>query len=409
MPSPPFAPAPHDRAASQPPAPSQTGGVNICILGGGFGGLYCALALHQRLGKSAQARITLVEPRDRFNFTPLLYELLTQELASWEIAPAYRDLLKHTAVDLRQDWAEHIDLAQQRVTLRHGEPIPYDYLVVALGSQMRPPATPGSQAHSLPFTTPADAERLERRLADLDSLPTVRVVVAGTGPSGVELACKLSDRLGPRGHITVVDRRGEILRSYPARVQRAAARAMAKRGIEVYLDAAIGTVDASGLTFGYEGHTRHCQADITLWTVGTVPRSWPGNTAPKPTPLGQCQVMPTLQLPDYRNVFVLGDMAAMPAPGRDRAPTTAQAAYQAGPAVAHNLLALIANRPLKPFVYHHLGDMLTLGQGDAVVCGFGLCITGRLGAFSRRWAYWLRLPTMAHRWRVLKHRLGFKP
>jgi NADH dehydrogenase len=43
------------------------------------------------------------------------------------------------------------------------------------------------------------------------------------------------------------------------------------------------------------------------------------------------------------------------------------------------------------------------------VCGFGLCITGRLGAFSRRWAYWLRLPTMAHRWRVLKHRLGIKP
>jgi NADH dehydrogenase len=76
--------------------------------------------------------------------------------------------------------------------------------------------------------------------------------------------------------------------------------------------------------------------------------------------------------------------------------------------VASNVLALIANRPLKPFVYNHLGDMLTLGQGEAVVCGFGLCITGRLGGFSRRWAYWLRLPTHAHRWRVLRHWLGFK-
>lgn len=398
-------------------SPALGGGtVRVCILGGGFGGLYCALSLHQRLKKSAQVHITLVEPRDRFNFTPLLYELLTHELAPWEIAPAYRDLLKHTAVDLRQDWAEHIDLAQQTVTLRHGEPITYDYLVVALGSQMCPPSTPGSQTHALPFNTLADAEQLERRLADLDHLPKVQVVVAGAGPSGVELACKLSDRLGSRGHITVVDRRGEILRSYPERIQRAAARALAKRGVEVYLDAAIEAVDASGLTFGYEGQTRRCQADLTLWTVGTVPRSWLGSAELKPTPFGQCPVRPTLQLVDHHNVFVLGDMAAMPAPGRgsqsdpfrNRAPTTAQAAYQAGPAVASNVLALIANRPLKPFVYNHLGDMLTLGQGEAVVCGFGLCITGRLGGFSRRWAYWLRLPTHAHRWRVLRHWLGFK-
>lgn len=383
--------------------------MRVCILGGGFGGLYCALALHQRRKQAPRPlHITLVEPRDRFNFTPLLYELLTRELAPWEIAPTYLDLLKPTNLALRQDWAEHIDLAQQRVTLRHGEPLTYDYLVVALGSQMRPPATPGSQVHSLPFNTLKDAEQLERRLNDLEKSPHVRVVVAGAGPSGVELACKLSDRLGPRGQVTVVDRRGEILRSYPQRMQRAAARALTKRGVEVYLDAAIEAVDASGLTFGYGGQTRHCDADLTLWTVGTVPRSWLGHEASKPTSFGQCQVRPTLQLPDHSHVFVLGDMAAMPAPGRDRAPTTAQAAYQAGPAVAHNLLALIANRPLKPFVYNHLGDMLTLGQGEAVVCGFGFCITGRLGAVARRWAYWLRLPTQAHRWRVLKHWLGFK-
>lgn len=417
MPLKPFATASGDHAAFRPSGPYPEGAVHICILGGGFGGLYCALALHRRLGKASQVRITLVEPRDRFNFTPLLYELLTHELAPWEIAPAYRDLLKHTAVDLRQDWAEHIDLARQTVTLRNGDPLTYDYLVVALGSQMRPPATPGSQIHTLPFNTLQDAEQLEQRLKELDHLPKVRVLVAGAGPSGVELACKLSDRLGRRGQVTMVDRRGEILRSYPARLQRAAARALVKRGVEVYLDAAIAAVDASGLTFGYEGKTRYCEADLMLWTVGTVPRSWLGENDLKQTAFGQYQVRPTLQLPDHGNVFVLGDMAAMPAPGRDlqsdpsrnRAPTTAQAAYQAGPAVAYNVLALIANRPLKPFIYNHLGDMLTLGQGEAVVCGFGLCITGRLGGLSRRWAYWLRLPTHAHRWRVVKHWLGFKP
>lgn len=382
--------------------------VQICILGGGFGGLYCALALARRLGEGSAVRLTLVEPRDRFNFTPLLYELLTQELAPWEIAPTYQDLLQHTAIDLRQDWVDAIDLSQRTVTLRQGEPLTYDYLVVALGSQMRPPAIVGSQAHTLPFNTLADAEQLEHRLATLDHQATVRVVVAGAGPSGVELACKLSDRLGHRGHVIVVDRRGEILRSYPDRLRRSAARALARRGIALYLNATIEAVEADGMRFKHQDKAHWCQADIMLWTVGTVPRPWPGSGIPAPTLFGQCPVRPTLQLPDHNNVFVLGDMAAMPAPGRERAPTTAQAAYQAAPLVAHNLAALIANRPLKPFVYNHLGDMLTLGQDDAVVCGFGLCITGRLGAFSRRWAYWLRLPTCAHRWRVLRHRLGIK-
>jgi NADH dehydrogenase len=380
----------------------------VCILGGGFGGLYCALSLHGRSRRSSQPlHITLVEPRDRFNFTPMLYEVLTQELAPWEIAPAYGDLLRHTAIDHRQDWVEHVDLAQGRVTLRRGEELAYDYLVVAIGSQLRPPAIPGCQAHSLPFCTPEDALQLEQRLAELEALPTVRLVVAGAGPSGVELACKLSDRLGTRGQVTLVDRRGEILRSYPARLQRAASRALARRGVALYTDAAIAAVEPDGLVFGYQGQTQRCPADVILWTVGTVPRGWPSGEPPKQTPFGQCLVRPTLQLLDHRNVFVLGDAAAMPAPGRDRAPTTAQAAYQAAPVVAHNILALTQGRSLKPFVYHHLGDMLTLGKGEAVVCGMGLCITGRLGAFSRRWAYWLRLPTHAHRWRVLRHRLGF--
>ena len=128
--------------------------VRVCIVGGGFGGLYCALALHHRSHHLPRpVHITLVEPRDRFNFTPLLYELLTQELASWEIAPTYQDLMRPTAIDLRQDWVEHLDLTQRTVALRHGDPLSYDYLVVALGSQMRPPAIAGSQAHSLPSHT----------------------------------------------------------------------------------------------------------------------------------------------------------------------------------------------------------------------------------------------------------------
>jgi demethylphylloquinone reductase len=74
----------------------------ICILGGGFAGLYTALSLHRLDWGTQQRKIILVDKSDRFVFTPLLYELLTEEMADWEIAPAFRDLLKGTDIEFRQ-------------------------------------------------------------------------------------------------------------------------------------------------------------------------------------------------------------------------------------------------------------------------------------------------------------------
>jgi NADH:ubiquinone reductase (non-electrogenic) len=388
----------------------------VCIVGGGFGGLYCALALHRRLKRRDQgAHITLVEPRDRFTFTPLLYELVTNELQPWEISPSYQRLLAHTSVQLCHDWVDAIDRSQQTLTLRQGETLSYDYLVVSVGSRLRPPTVVGHQGHALPFATLEDCQRLEQRLVQLESQPgaaPIQVVVAGAGASGVELACKLADRLKQRGQVIILDRRHEILRAYPEPLRRAASQALRRRGIEVRLGAAIQRVDADQVLYHYQEQPYAQPADVVVWTVGTVPHPWLGPEPPKPSALGQCVVLPTLQLPEDQRVFVLGDMAAMPAPGRPtlpgadpyrRAPMTAQAAYQAAPIVAHNLWALMADRPLKSFSYRHLGDMLTLGKQDAVVCGFGLCLTRRIGALSRRWAYWLRLPTARHRWRVLRN------
>lgn len=381
-------------------------------MGGGFGGLYCALALARYQRRSfPRLRITLIEPRDRFLFTPLLYEVLTNELQPWEVAPTYGDLLRHSTIQQRQDWVEQIDLSQKALILRQGEPLTYDYLVVAMGSRLRPPNTPGSD-HALPFITLDHVWAVEARLAELEQRSAlhgnrpIRVMVAGAGPNGVELACKLADRLGPRGQITVLDRRAVILRSHPQPMQRAATRALQKRGVAIYTDVDLEAVQADQVIYHHGGQTHRHPVDLVIWTVGTAPQTWLGQPIPKQTKLAQYLVRPTLQLPDDDRVFVLGDMAEMPAPGRDRAPMTAQSAYQAAPVVAHNLWALSQGRPLRQFRYHHLGDMLTLGRGEAVVYGFGLCLTGRLGATARRWGYWLRLPTARHRWQVLKHWLG---
>ena len=208
----------------------------------------------------------------------------------------------------------------------------------------------------------------------------------------------------------MIDRRGVILRSYPEPLRKAAAKALRRRGIIFHANVELDEIKPNAVLYRCRGETYNSPADLILWTIGTIPHPWLGDISPVSTQFGQYLVQPTLQLPDYPNIFILGDMGQMPAPGRERAPMTAQAAFQAAPVVAHNLWASIQKRPLRRFAYHHLGDMLTLGHQEAVVCGFGLCLSGRIGGFARRWAYWLRLPTLSHKWEVLRHSLrqGFK-
>jgi len=105
----------------------------ICILGGGFGGLYTALRLHE-LPWTAQEKpeIVLVDRSDRFVFSPLLYELMTGEMQSWEVAPLYQDLLAGTDIRFYQSAVAGIDLDSKRVYLHHGPELSYDKLVLAL-------------------------------------------------------------------------------------------------------------------------------------------------------------------------------------------------------------------------------------------------------------------------------------
>lgn len=379
----------------------------VCILGGGFGGLYTALALDRRCRNRRQpCQITLVEPRTHFIFTPLLYELITDELKPWEVTPTYASLLEGTTIQHVQDWAMDIDPTHRRVSLRYGSELAYDYLVVALGSRLRVFEIPGAAAHTFPFCHLEDVWRLEKRLAELETQPEmIQVTVMGGGPSGVEVACKLADRLGHRGRVTLLERRSMILRSHPPALQTAALKALQARRITVMTEITVDAIEADRILLRQTQPTWR-PAHLVVWTIGTSPHPWPSQQSVAQNKRGQCQVQPTLQLTGFANIFVMGDMAEMPAPQHQPAPLTAQAAFQAAPVVASSLLALMQGRRPKPYCYHHLGNMMTLGIGDAVVCGNGLLLTGKLGAFVRRWAYWLRQPTGRHRWRVLKRQLS---
>lgn len=379
----------------------------VCIVGGGFGGLYTALSLVRRSRHHGQVcTITLIEPRDRFLFTPLMYELLSDELKPWEIAPSYGELLHQTGVKHLQTRVQRWHLDHRTVHLETGDRLEYDYLVVATGSQEPPLSLPGWREHSYRFRTLADVARLEDRLANLEASDRaqIRVAVVGGGPSGVELACKVSDRLGTRGVVRLLERGDRILKPFAPRLRRTALRALARRRVQLQYHTEVSAITADTLTYRTSDRAPETQpVDLVIWAAGTQPTPWLG-TEPGGETLPKA-VQATLQLPSYPEVLVVGDQAQMPWQ-RDRpAPRTAQAAYQAAEVVAHNLVALMQGRSLKSFRYLHLGDMMTLGKGNALVSSFGLVFSGAIAGLVRQVVYLQRLPTLHHRWQVLTHRV----
>lgn len=375
----------------------------ICILGGGFGGLYAAKRLNELpWNPPERPEILLVDSNDRFVFSPLLYELLTGELQSWEIAPPFSELLANTRIRFRQATVENIDLDNQQVYFHDGGEFSYDRLVLALGGETPMQMVPGCAEHAIPFRTVSDAYRLEERLRRLETSnrDKIRVAIAGAGYCGVELACKLSDRLQERGRVRLIEMGTEILRNSPEFNRKAAQAALNDRGIWVDLETTVEQIGPDSISLLYKGQVDTIPVDVVLWTVGT-------RVSPvvEPLPLqknarGQIQVTPMLQALDRPEIFALGDLAeCMDAKGK-RVPTTAQAAIQQADCTAWNLWASIRDRPLLSFEYQPLGEMMTLGVDNATLTGLGIKLDGQAAYLVRRLAYLYRMPTFDHQLKV---------
>lgn len=375
----------------------------ICILGGGFGGLYTALRLIQFPWEpSDQPEITLIDQRDRFVFSPLLYELVTGELETWEIAPPYTELLANTGIRFRQAEVAAVQLDAKQVQLQDGSPLDYDYLVLAMGGETPMNLAPGVADHAIPFRTIADAYQLEEKLRVLEASNSdkIRVAIVGGGYSGIELACKLAERLGDRGRIRVVEATEQILRNSPEFNRETALKALSDRKVWLDLETKVQAVTADSITLEFRDQADTIPVDIVLWTVGTQVAQVVQNLPMPHNSRGQVIVNTTLQIPDHPEIFALGDLAESHDAEGQRVPSTAQAAFQQADYVGWNLWAAIRQRALLPFRYQALGEMMTLGTDNATLAGMGLKLEGPLAHVARRLIYLYRMPTLDHQIKV---------
>ncbi|NJK46830.1 NAD(P)/FAD-dependent oxidoreductase [Candidatus Gracilibacteria bacterium] len=373
--------------------------VRICILGGGFGGLYTALRLSQLPWENShQPEIILIDKSDRFLFSPLLYELLTGELQTWEIAPPFEELLADTGILFKQACVNGIDIEAKEVQLDNAPNINYDYLVVAVGGKTPLDIVPGAKDHAIPFRTLQDAYRLSERLRILEQSKTekIRIAIAGGGYSGVELACKLADRLGSRGRLRLIERTESILNTSPEFNRETAKKALEKRLVWLDLETEIESITSDTISLLYKGQVDPIPVDLVLWTVGTQVSEWIQKLPLDRDKRGLLTTNAMLQASDNPEIYALGDVADCRDATGQKVPATAQSAFQQSDYCAWNLWASINQKPLLPFRYQSFGEMMALGIDSATISGMGVKLEGMPAYLLRRLLYLYRLPTLKH-------------
>lgn len=429
----------------------------VCILGGGFGGLYTALRLESLVWPDdKKPQVLLVDQSEHFVFKPMLYELLSGEVDAWEIAPRFSDLLANTSVLFFQDKvkllypSDHLVMNGPEkssvggtVLLESGLLIEYDWLVLSLGAEAKLDIVPGALEFALPFSTLEDARKVDLRLRELERRKfseesLIRVAVVGCGYAGVELAATVSERLQDRGIVQAINVENTICPSAPPGNREAAIKVLSSRKVQLLLGYFVRCIrravdleasERPTKSIGVEGiaaehdfgkyilelqpaekglQSQTIEADLVLWTVGSkslLPQLEPGDRRHE-LPLngrGQAETDETLRVNGHPRIFAVGDSCALRESNGRLLPATAQVAFQQADFAGWNLWAAINNRPLLPFRFQNLGEMITLGRNDAALSPSfidGLTLDGPLGHTARKLAYLIRLPTDEHRLKV---------
>jgi len=396
----------------------------VVILGGGFAGVSAAQRLEQLLIRDPSVEITLVSQSNFLLFTPMLAEVASSALEAQHISAPVRAALQRSRV--RRATVVAIDTDAQTVRVHSVaaapvETLPYDQLVLALGSEPNFYGLPGLEENSFTLKTLDDATRLRNHVlamlerADSEPDATARArqltfVVAGAGFAGTEMIAELFDlvhsvrRFYPRiesgaSRFVLVHSGDRILPELSPELSEYALRKLTARGIESVLGARVAGArpDAVLLNDGSELATH-----TLVWTAGNQPHPLLKTLPCERSRAGAVITDSMLQVNGFTNVWAVGDCAQIPdafAPHTSY-PPTAQHALREGAVVAGNVVAALRGRPLKPFRFRSLGTLVVLGRRTAAAEIRGWKFSGLLAWLMWRAIYLSKLPGLEKKVRV---------
>ena len=394
----------------------------VVILGGGFAGVYTAMALEKALGRDTSVEIVLVSRENYLVFQPMLPEVISGSIGLTDVVSPIRRLLRRTELHMRD--VERIDLDRKMVVASPGfrpQPhmIPYDHLVLALGSVTDFRGMRGLAEHAYPFKNLVDALNLRNhairaiRESAIEHDPAFRralltFVVAGGGFSGVEAVAELNDfvrglarsfpAIDPHEiHVILLHSGDRILPEMAPNLALFAQKILAKRGVDIRFNTRLeaATSDAAILKGGERIATRTVVATVPAFPHPLLEAlSLPKGKG------GKLKATAEMQVEETTDVWALGDCALVPMINGELAPPTAQHAIRQAGVAAHNILASLRGGKRRTFTFTGLGKMGSLGHRSAVAEVFGIKISGMLAWFMWRTIYLSKMPGWGRRLKV---------
>lgn len=375
----------------------------VVIVGGGFGGLQAA----KELGKMP-VNVTLIDRKNHHTFQPLLYQVATAVLSPGEIAsPIRRILHRYKNVEVILGEVVGFDLENQTVNLEEcsigSGKIPYDYLIVAAGARHSYFGHDEWETDAPGLKTIEDAVEIRRRvllafeLAEREAYLTgthepLNFVVIGGGPTGVEMAGAIAGiaRLAlekdfkaidtTKARVMLFEGSPRVLGTFAEELSERAKRDLEDLGVEVYLNSLVTEIEDGRVKVG----ENWIDCSVAIWGTGVMASPLGKQLGAETDRAGRVIVNADLTVPNYKNVFVIGDMASFKQESGQPVPGVAPAAMQMAENAAANILRDLKNQERKAFVYKDKGSMATIGRNRAIAEIGSWKLTGFIA-----WCAWL--------------------
>ena len=382
---------------------------HVVIVGAGFAGLETARGL-----ANAPVRITLIDKHNHHLFQPLLYQVAIAGLLPSQIAQPVRTIFrKQKNLTFQMGEVSTINFDEKYVKL-NGSVIAYDYLVVAVGGrtnffgfdtiekagfQLKDLETAvKTRNHLLGMFEQASLEAdTEKRKALLT------FVIVGGGPTGVETAGALAELIShvmvkdyPRlmlsdARVILLEAGTNLISSYPDELRKATSVLLKKKNVDIRLNAKLENYNGQRVTLG-DGNTIETQT--VIWTAGVKATEVVEGLSVEKASAGRIRILPTLQLPQHPEAFVIGDAAFLKENGQ-ALPMISTVAIQQGVSTAKNIRRMMNGKTLESFHYKDPGLLATIGRNAAVARIFGISFSGFIA-----WVIWVFL----HIYRIIGFR-----
>ncbi len=366
--------------------------MKVIIVGAGFGGLVCA----KNLMEHKDIDVTLIDKNPYQIFSPLLYQVATGGLPEDDIAYPVRAAIDN--INFIKSEVVKIDDQKNQVQLFDGKALDFDHLVLATGSTGTTFGIPGVDKFALQMKTIMQARKIKNQLlttyeevaAGRKPKESLKVVVIGGGPTGVEVAGAISelqksmgkefDELAKFGEVALIEAGPRLLPMFHEKSASRAKKDLTQMGVTVYLDSMVDRMYESDIHLKNGGII---SGGTFIWAAGVAAySSW--DSLGETDRSNRIKVNKFLQTKE--NIWVIGDGAHLEFKGAPL-PMVAPVALQMGKHVARQIKNILKNKPLKEFAYTDKGQMATIGRRKAVVeMPGGLRLNGTLA-----WLTWLAL------------------